>query len=104
MTRGADNRSSSAGGVDRLAAPVSAATAQVRDVVTRLITVGQWRQGDPPILVIFDSGHDPMRLARRLADLPVQVQGRLRSAACCISRCRSASPAPGAGLPCMAGS
>jgi len=52
---------------------------QVRDVITRLITAGHWREGDPPILVIFDAGHDPMRLACRLADLPVEVLGRLRS-------------------------
>ncbi len=30
--------------------------AQVRDVVTRLIAAGHWRQGDPAILVVFDAG------------------------------------------------
>jgi len=29
--------------------------------------------------VIFDAGYDPMRLAHQLADLPVEVLGRLRS-------------------------
>jgi DDE superfamily endonuclease len=53
--------------------------AQVRDVITRLITAGHWHAGDRPILVIFDAGYDPMRLACRLADLPVEVLGRLRS-------------------------
>jgi hypothetical protein len=53
--------------------------AQVRDVVTRLIEAGHWQQGDPPVLVIFDAGYDPMRLACRLADLPAEVLGRLRS-------------------------
>jgi len=53
--------------------------AQVRDVVTRLAEAGHWREGDPAILVIFDAGYDPMRLACRLADLPVEVLGRLRS-------------------------
>ena len=53
--------------------------AQVRDVVTRLIEAGHWREGDPAILVIFDAGYDPMRLAYLLADLPVEVLGRLRS-------------------------
>ena len=53
--------------------------AQVRDVITRLIEAGHWCDGDPDILVIFDAGYDPMRLAYRLADLPVQVLGRLRS-------------------------
>ena len=53
--------------------------AQVREVITRLIAAGHWREGDPPILVIFDAGYDPMRLAYQLADLPVQILGRLRS-------------------------
>jgi hypothetical protein len=53
--------------------------AQVRDVIARLIGAGHWRDGDPGILVIVDAGYDPMRLACRLADLPVQVLGRLRS-------------------------
>jgi hypothetical protein len=29
---------------------------QVRDVVTRLIQAGHWREGDPAILVVFDAG------------------------------------------------
>src|SRR6266536_134935 len=53
--------------------------AQVREVITRLIDAGHWCDGDPDIVVIFDAGYDPMRLACRLADLPVQVLGRLRS-------------------------
>ena len=53
--------------------------AQVRDVVTRLIEAGHWRQGEPAILVIFDAGYDVTRLAFLLADLPVEVLGRLRS-------------------------
>jgi hypothetical protein len=40
---------------------------QVREVITRLIVTGHWRDGDLPILVIFDAGYDPMRLARRPA-------------------------------------
>ncbi len=54
-------------------------SAQVREVVSRLIEAGHWRDGDPPVLVIFDAGYDPMRLACQLADLPVEVLGRLRS-------------------------
>jgi hypothetical protein len=53
--------------------------AQVRDVVTRLIEAGHWHQGDPAILVIFDAGYDVTRLAFLLADLPVEMLGRLRS-------------------------
>src|ERR1039457_5023323 len=53
--------------------------AQVRDVITRLIAAGHWREGDPAILAIFDAGYAPMRRAYGLADLPVEVLGRLRS-------------------------
>ncbi len=53
--------------------------AQVRDVITRLAQAGHWRQGDPPILVIFDAGYDVTRLAFLLADLPAELLGRLRS-------------------------
>ena len=53
--------------------------AQVRGVVARLIAAGHWRAGDPDVLVVFDSGYDLTRLAWLLADLPVEVTGRLRS-------------------------
>jgi hypothetical protein len=53
--------------------------AQVREVVQRLIEAGHWHDGDPDILVIFDAGYEPARLAWLLGDLPVQVLGRLGS-------------------------
>ena len=53
--------------------------AQVREVVTRLAEAGQWRDGDLRILVVFDAGYDVTRLAWLLADLPVELLGRLRS-------------------------
>jgi hypothetical protein len=52
---------------------------QVRDVVGRLTAAGHWREGDPAILVVFDAGYDVTRLAWLLADLPVEVLGRLRA-------------------------
>src|SRR5215468_2151610 len=52
---------------------------QVRELIARLIEAGHWGAGDPPILVIFDAGYDVARLAFLLAELPVQVLGRLRS-------------------------
>ncbi len=52
---------------------------QVRDVVTRLAEAGHWRDGDADILIVFDAGYDITRLAFLLADLPVQLVGRLRS-------------------------
>ena len=53
--------------------------AQVRDVVTRITAAGHWRDGDPDILIVFDAGYDLTRLAWLLADLPVEVAGRVRS-------------------------
>jgi hypothetical protein len=58
---------------------IAVTAAQVRGVITRLIEAGHWRLDDPPILVIFDAGYDLARLAFLLADLPIQVLGRLRS-------------------------
>ncbi len=52
---------------------------QVREVISRLVKAGQWREGDPRILVVFDAGYDVTRLAWLLADLPVELVGRLRS-------------------------
>jgi hypothetical protein len=58
---------------------IAVTAAQVRDVVTRLIEAGHWREGDLEILVIFDAGYDVTRLAYLLAGLPARVLGRLRS-------------------------
>ena len=52
---------------------------QLRTVVQTLIAAGHWREGDPEIWIIGDSGYDGPRLAFLLADLPVQVLVRLRS-------------------------
>ena len=53
--------------------------AQVRDVVTRIIGSGQWKEGDPDIIIVFDAGYDLTRLAWLLAGLPADITGRLRS-------------------------
>jgi hypothetical protein len=58
---------------------IAATIAQVRDLVDRLIRAGQWSEGDPPVLLIFDAGYDLARLTYALGDLPVEVLGRLRS-------------------------
>ena len=52
---------------------------QLRDVVDRLIVAGQWQAGDPNIVIVADTGYDITRLAHVLADLPVELVGRLRS-------------------------
>ena len=53
--------------------------AQLREAVARLTAAGHWREGDPDIIVVLDSGYDLTRLAWLLDGLPVDVTGRLRS-------------------------
>jgi hypothetical protein len=53
--------------------------AQLCEVVERLVTAGHWREGDPEILIVADSGYDLPRIAHLLGDLPVVVAGRVRS-------------------------
>ncbi|MFG2410852.1 NF041680 family putative transposase [Streptomyces goshikiensis] len=52
---------------------------QLRELVQRIISTGQWQNGDPDILVVADAGYDAPRLAYLLGDLPVQVLARMRS-------------------------
>jgi len=52
---------------------------QIRAVVERLIGAGHWRAGDPHILIVTDAGYDITRLACLLAELPVELLGRIRS-------------------------
>lgn len=60
--------------------PVDDATAvtaaQLRGVVERLITAGQWQAGDPHIVIASDAGYDVTRLAWVLRDLPVELVSR----------------------------
>lgn len=53
--------------------------AQLRDVVGGLIAAGQHAPGDPNILIVCDAGYDVTRMAFVLADLPVELLGRIRS-------------------------
>lgn len=52
---------------------------QLREVVQRLQQAGQHKPGDADILIVFDAGYDVTRLVLLLADLPVELLGRLRS-------------------------
>jgi hypothetical protein len=52
---------------------------QIREVCARLRAAGQWRDGDPPVLVVTDAGYDVIRLAFLLRDLPVRLLGRVRA-------------------------
>lgn len=54
-------------------------TEQIREVVERLVGAGQWKPGDPDVLVVLDAGYDAPRIAHLLTGLPVEVLGRLRS-------------------------
>lgn len=38
-------------------------TAQIHEVVERLVTAGQWKDGDPGILVVVDAGYGAPQLA-----------------------------------------
>ncbi|WP_432190701.1 transposase, partial [Streptomyces sp. Tue6028] len=49
------------------------------DVLQRLYVAGQWQIGDPSVLVVVDAGYDVTRLAFLLADLPLELLGRMRS-------------------------
>ena len=59
--------------------PTTVTATQLRELVERLRVAGQHRDGDPDVLVVLDAGYDVHRLAFLLADLPVQLLGRLRS-------------------------
>ncbi|WP_308283523.1 NF041680 family putative transposase, partial [Pseudonocardia nigra] len=72
--------------------------AQLRSVVGRLIAAGQWHEGDPDILIVTDAGYDITRLAFVLADLPVELLGRIRSDRV-LRRPRPPRPAGAAGRP-----
>uniref|UniRef100_UPI003D74C853 NF041680 family putative transposase n=1 Tax=Streptomyces sp. Tue6028 TaxID=2036037 RepID=UPI003D74C853 len=58
---------------------IAVTAVQVREVFQRLYVAGQWQIGDPPVLVVVDAGYDVTRLAFLLADLPVELLGRMRS-------------------------
>ena len=47
----------------RATTPRTVTAAQVRQVVTALISAGHWRPGDPDILIVADAGYDAPRLA-----------------------------------------
>ncbi len=82
------------------ACDVAAVTAnQLREVVTRLITAGQWRDGDANIVIVADAGYDPARLAHELADLPVELLGRVRSDRVFCRAAPPVSPGPRGGRP-----
>ena len=58
---------------------IAVTAVQVREVFQRLYVAGQGKIGDPPVLVVVDAGYDVTRLAFLLADLPVELLGRMRS-------------------------
>src|SRR3954452_15959987 len=66
---------------------------QLRAVAERLGAAGHWQPGDPPMLVVCDAGYDVCRLAYLLADLPLQLIGRIRADRVLLTAL--APPAPG---------
>src|SRR3954449_2512620 len=71
--------------------------AQLRAVVGRLRAAGHWSPGDPPLLVVLDAGYDVCRLTFLLADLPIQLIGRIRADRVLLTAL--APPAPGGSRP-----
>ncbi|MEQ6028316.1 NF041680 family putative transposase [Streptomyces salinarius] len=54
-------------------------TAQIREVVERLVVAGQWRPGDTEVLAVLNAGYEAARIAHLLGDLLDEILGRLRS-------------------------
>ncbi|MGW3956160.1 transposase [Streptomyces sp. NPDC004752] len=52
---------------------------QIRDLLARLREAGQWREGDPEVLFVLDSGYDIVRLTWLLRGEPVRLLGRIRA-------------------------
>ena len=76
--------------------------AQVRDVVTRIIGSGQWKEGDPDIIIVFDAGYDLTRLAWLLAACRRTSPGGCAPTGSCTSRprpCPRGRPPPAGGGP-----
>ncbi|WSA81313.1 transposase [Streptomyces sp. NBC_01799] len=73
---------------------------QLRDLLERLITAGQWSIGAPDILIVADAGYDAPRLAFLLEDLPLQLLAPgCASTESCVALSRPGSRTPGAGHP-----
>jgi hypothetical protein len=53
--------------------------AKLREVIEHLVAARQWQAGDLSIVIVADAGYDITRLAYVLADLPVDLFGRMRS-------------------------
>src|SRR3954452_9787779 len=68
---------------------------QLRAVVERLRAAGHWSSGDPPMLVVLDAGYDVHRLAYLLADLPLQLIGRIRADRVLCTAVTPPAPRPG---------
>ncbi|MEH1017727.1 transposase, partial [Micromonospora sp. CPCC 206060] len=59
--------------------PTEVTATQIRDLLARLREAGQWREGDPPVLFVLDSGYDLVRLTWLLSEEPVRLLGRIRA-------------------------
>jgi hypothetical protein len=59
--------------------PTEVTASQIRDLINRLTETGAHTPGDPPVLIVLDSGYDLPRLTWLLSDLPVHLLGRIRA-------------------------
>jgi hypothetical protein len=53
--------------------------AQILALLGRLREAGQWREGEPEVLFVLDSGYDIVRLTWLLRNEPVRLLGRIRA-------------------------
>lgn len=59
--------------------PTEVTATQIRNLLARLREAGQWREGDPLVLFVLDSGYDIVRLTWLLREEPVRLLGRIRA-------------------------
>ncbi len=69
-------------------------TAQIRELFERLVAAGQWKPGDPEVLVVLDAGYDAPRIAHLLHDLPSRSSAGSARTVSCAGRRRHASTPP----------
>ncbi|WP_323183497.1 transposase, partial [Streptomyces sp. NBC_00091] len=59
---------------------------QVREVVERLVAAGQWRRGDPEVLIVLDAGYNAPRIAHLPLVVTIAITTRRRAAAAATRR------------------
>jgi DDE superfamily endonuclease len=65
---------------------VAVTTAQIGEVIDRLIAAGQWQHGDPEILVVLDAGYDAPRIAHLWVSCRCRFSAGCTPTASCAGR------------------